>query len=52
MEKGASGVECDESELDLALEEINVQEKAAEAVRKENCGTKQVIEKIAAEEQR
>ena len=38
--------------MDLALEEINDQEKVAVAGRKENCRAKQVNEKLAAEEQR
>ena len=52
MEEGASGKDCEESELDQALEEITDKEKAAEAGRKENCGTWQENEKLAAEEQR
>ena len=51
-EEGASGMDCEESELDQALEEITDKEKAAEAGRKENCGTQQENEKLAAEEQR
>ena len=52
MEEGASGIDCEESEVDQVLEEITDKEKAAEAGQKENCGTKQENEKIAAEEQR
>ena len=52
MEEGASGIDCEESALEQPLEEITDKEKAVEAGRKENCGTQQENEKLAAEEQR
>ena len=55
-EKGCSNKNCQVFQRLMAdivaSEEINDQEKVAEAGRKEICGAKQVNEKLAAEEQR
>ena len=52
IEDGASGIDCEESELNQALEEIIDKGKDAEAGRKENGGTQQENQKLAADEQR
>ncbi|XP_068704696.1 putative uncharacterized protein DDB_G0274435 [Montipora foliosa] len=48
----ASGIDCEETELDRALEEINDKEQASESSRKEGSSAQVKKDKEAAEEQR